>query len=421
MKILIFFLFIKSALTQLGPTFIQYNIDSIIQQNNIYVKDFNNELVNGRVFMIIDGQRVHLGNIKDGLKLDKWIDWYKNGLKKEEINYVDGKENGLNINWDLNGDKNYTKYYSSGKKDSLWTFFYKGTKQKEERYKNDILKSIKRFYINGEVMSEGIYLKNKKNNGNFIEFRSRIENLEIIKGPSLVYYNDSEKEKITWFEKEAFNYQNKVKITYSQDCKSNKCLSDSEIKNELERLLKYNEEKLNNEARVYLERKKYLKKIAENKKALIRTKNQIDSLIINGESINNAVLSGINRIAKKMKEDSIKNIKEELSVEKKLLENKFLDLKRRELQKEILLLDFNSYSISYRKIDPLGKNILEIILRNKRDINLQSVNFLINLFKYEEIIFRKEYYFENIKRNEIKTQLINQDIQYDNIQVIPFD
>ena len=109
MKILIFFLFIKSALTQLGPTFIQYNIDSIIQQNNIYVKDFNNELVNGRVFMIIDGQRVHLGNIKDGLKLDKWIDWYKNGLKKEEINYVDGKENGLNINWDLNGDKNYTK------------------------------------------------------------------------------------------------------------------------------------------------------------------------------------------------------------------------------------------------------------------------------------------------------------------------
>ena len=270
-------------------------------------------------------------------------------------------------------------------------------------------------------MSEGIYLKNKKNNGKYSKFRSRIENLEIIKGPSLVYYNDSEKEKITWFEKEAFNYQNKVKITYSQDCKSNKCLSDSEIKNELERLLKYNEEKLNNEARVYLERKKYLKKIAENKKALIRTKNQIDSLIINGESINNAVLSGINRIAKKMKEDSIKNIKEELSVEKKLLENKFLDLKRRELQKEILLLDFNSYSISYRKIDPLGKNILEIILRNKRDINLQSVNFLINLFKYEEIIFRKEYYFENIKRNEIKTQLINQDIQYDNIQVIPFD
>ena len=98
-----------------------------------------------------------------------------------------------------------------------------------------------------------------------------------------------------------------------------------------------------------------------------------------------------------------------------------MNLKRKELQKSIILLDGNSYSLSYRKIDPLGKNKLEIILKNKRDINLQSVNFLVKLFRYEENIFKKEYYFENIKRNEIKTQLIDPNIQYDDIQVILFD
>tara|TARA_B100001250_G_scaffold192003_1_gene165041 strand:+ start:608 stop:1873 length:1266 start_codon:yes stop_codon:yes gene_type:complete len=421
MNILIFFLFIKSALTQLGPTFVQYNIDSIIQQNNVYVKEFSNEVVNGRVYMLIEDQKVHLGNIKEGLKVDKWSDWYKNGLKKEEINFVDGKKYGLNINWDYSGEINYEKYFYDNKKDSLWTFYYKGIKQREEHYKNDILKSKKRFYLDGEMMSNGTYLKNKKNSGSFIEFRSRIENLKIINGPAIVYYKDGKENKINWFNKETFNYQNKVKIMYSQDCISNKCSSEKEINKELESLLRYNEENLLNEAKINLERKIYLKKIAENKKALIRTKNQIDSLIINGESVNNAVLSGINRIAKEIEEDSIKNIKENLLTEKKLLENKFLNLKRKELQKSILLLDDNSYSLSYRRIDPLGKNKLEIILKNKRDINLQSVNFLVKLFRYEDNIFKKEYYFENIKRNEVKTQLINPNIQYDDIQVILFD
>ena len=421
MKFLFFFLFIKIPVAQLGPTYVQYNIDSIIELNNTYVKNFSDEIVNGRVYMLVDDKRVHLGIIKDGLKVGKWFDWYLNGLKKEEINFVSGKKNGFHTNWDSNGEINYTKFYYDNKKDSLWTFYFKGKKQREEFYKNNNLKSIKRFFSNGEVMSEGVYLYKKKDNGSFIESRSRIENLKIINGPAIVYYKNGKESKINWFNKESFNYQNKVKIIYSQDCISNKCSSEKEINRELESLLRHNEENLLNEAKINLERKMYLKKIAENKKALIRTKNQIDSIIIDGESVNNAVLSGINRIAKEIEEDSIKNIKENLLTENKFLENKFLNLKRKELQKSILLLDVNSYSLSYRKIDPFGKNELEIILKNKRDINLQNVNFLVKLFRYEENIFKKEYYFENIKRNEIKKQLINPNIQYDDIQVILFD
>ena len=421
MKFLFFFLFIKIPAAQLGPTYVQYNIDSIIEQNNTYVKSFSNEIVNGRIYMLVDDQRVHLGNIKNGLKVGKWFDWYLNGLKKEEINFFSGKKNGVHINWDSNGQINYTKFYSDNKKDSLWTFYFKGKKQREESYKNNNLKSIKRLFLNGNIMSEGFYLNNKKHSGSFIEIRSRIENLKIIKGPALVDYKDGREEIIYWFDKESFNYQNKSPITFSQKCESNKCLSEKKTKARLEILLKYNEEEIKNEIMVNLEREKNLKKIVENKKALIRTKNQIDSLIIDGELVNNAVLSSINRIAKEMEDDSIKNIKKKFLIEKKVLENKFLNLKRKELQKSILLLDVNSYSLSYIRIDPFGKNKLEIILKNKRDIKLQSVNFLVKLFRYEENVFKREYYFENIEKNEIKTQLINPKIQFDDIQVILFD
>ena len=421
MKILFFFLFIKIPIAQLGPTYVQHNIDSIIELNGAYVKNFSNEIVNGRVYMLVNRQRVHLGDIKDGLKVGKWFDWYLNGLKKEEINFVRGKKNGFHKNWDSNGELNYTKFYSDNKKDSLWTFYFKGKKQREESYENNNLVSIKRIFSNGEVMSDGFYLNKEKNNGSFIETRSRIENLKIIKGPARVEYKNGKEETIYWFDKESFNYQNKSSITFSQKCESNKCLSDEKTKARLEILLKYNEEKIKNEIMVSIERERKLKKIAENKKALVRTKNQIDSLLNHSESINNAVLNGINRIVKELEEDSIKNITNKLKVENKLLENKFLIMKRKELQKPILLLDFKSYSFSYRKIDPLGKNILEIILRNKRDIDLQNVNFLVKLIKYENILFKKEYYIKNIKPNETKVQIINPNIQYDKIEVIPFD
>ena len=421
MKFLFLFLFIRIPAAQLGPTYLQYNIDSIIEQNSIYVKNFSNEIVDGRIYMLVDDQRVHLGNIKNGLKVGKWFDWYLNGLKKEELNFVSGKKNGLHINWDSNGELNYTKFYSNNKKDSLWTFYFKGKKQREELYKNNNLKSIKRFFLNGEVMSEGFYLKNKKHSGSFIEFRSRIKNLKIIKGPAQVDYKNGKEEIIYWFDKESFNYQNKSTITFSQKCGSHECLSEEKTKARLEILLKYNEEKVKNEIMVSLEREKNLKKIVENKKALIRTKNQIDSLLNYSESINNDVLNGINRIVKELEEDSIKNITNKLRFENKLLENKFLIMKRKELQKPFLLLDFKSYSFSYRRIDPLGKNILEIIIKNKRNISLQNVNFLVKLFKYENIIFKKEYYIKNIEPNQTKLQIINPKIQYDKIEVIPFD
>ena len=421
MKFLFFFLFIKIQLAQLGPTYVQYNIDSITKLNNLYVKSFSNEMVNGRVYMLLDDKRFHLGNIKDGLKTGKWFDWYLNGLKKEELNFVNGRKNGFNINWDSNGELNYTKYFSDNNKDSLWTFYFKGKKQREEFYKKNKLLSIKRFFLNGEIMSDGIYLNEKKHNGSFVESRSRIENLKIIKGPAKVDYKDGKEERIYWFDKKSFSYQNKSPVIFFQKCKPNKCLSEDEIKTRLEVLLKYNEEKIKNEVMVSLERDNKLKKIVESKKALIRTKKQLDSLIHHSETINNAVLNGINRIVKELEEDSIKNITNKLKVKNELLENKFLLIKRKELQKSTLLLDFNSYSFSYKKIDPLGKNILEIILKNKRDIKLQNVNFLVNLIRYGDTLFKKEYYFKNIKPNETKVQIINPNIQYDKIEIILFD
>jgi len=51
----------------------------------------------------------------------KYVEYYKNGQKKSELNYKNGKENGLDTRWYGNGQKSYEGNYKNGKYDGLWT------------------------------------------------------------------------------------------------------------------------------------------------------------------------------------------------------------------------------------------------------------------------------------------------------------
>ena len=42
-------------------------------------------------------------------------DWYKNGQKREETTYKDGKANGLNTGWYENGQKEWEVTWKDGK------------------------------------------------------------------------------------------------------------------------------------------------------------------------------------------------------------------------------------------------------------------------------------------------------------------
>ena len=63
-----------------------------------------------------NGQKLREVNYKNGKKdgLDVW--WHKTGQKSSEANYKDGKEHGLYVSWHENGQKRSERNWKEGKK-----------------------------------------------------------------------------------------------------------------------------------------------------------------------------------------------------------------------------------------------------------------------------------------------------------------
>jgi len=72
----------------------------------------------------------------------KWTEWYENGQKKEEAEYLNGKQNGKWTGWYENGQIGYEGEYLNGKINGKWTFWYE----------------------DGWIESEGEFLNGKRNN-----------------------------------------------------------------------------------------------------------------------------------------------------------------------------------------------------------------------------------------------------------------
>ncbi len=63
---------------------------------------------------------------KDGL----YTEWYKNGNKKLEYTYNDGKMDGLRTFWYEDGQKRWLSSYKDGERDGLWTEWYQNGKKR---------------------------------------------------------------------------------------------------------------------------------------------------------------------------------------------------------------------------------------------------------------------------------------------------
>lgn len=71
--------------------------------------------------------------IKDGTGV--WIDWYPNGKKRAERNYLKGKLEGEGFAWYENGQLEIKGAYLEGMQHGLWVWFYEdGQKQAEVEY-----------------------------------------------------------------------------------------------------------------------------------------------------------------------------------------------------------------------------------------------------------------------------------------------
>ena len=130
--IIISLLFLSVGLSQK-----EYDINHIVEQNNVYIKKFSDEIVNGKVFQMFGDMKVPLGKMKDGKKEGKWIYWYPNGQKKSVLTYKDEKLDGLFTIWYENGQKKVKRTYKDGEPDGLETKWYEnGQKRLEETWKD---------------------------------------------------------------------------------------------------------------------------------------------------------------------------------------------------------------------------------------------------------------------------------------------
>ena len=141
----------------------EYDINQIVEWNDVYIKKFSDEEVNGSVYQMFGDIKVDLGYIKNGGKEGLWTWWFENGRKKNEGTYKDGKENGLHKWWYENGHKSEERTYKNGIKEGLWTKWYdNGQKGIEATYKDGELDGLEtHWYENGQKSSEKTYKDGK--------------------------------------------------------------------------------------------------------------------------------------------------------------------------------------------------------------------------------------------------------------------
>ena len=88
---------------------------------------------------------------------------YSNGKKETEINYKNGKQEGLDTWWYKNGKKGREINYKNGKQEGLDTWWNKnGKKGRESRYKNNQLDGLEIEWDGGSVVSTINWHKGKK-------------------------------------------------------------------------------------------------------------------------------------------------------------------------------------------------------------------------------------------------------------------
>ena len=81
---------------------------------------------------------------------------FPNGQKKSEINYKDGKPNGLMTMWLENGQKEAEINYKDGEQNLLTTFFENGQKKSEGNFKDGKPNGLMTtWFENGQKEAEG--------------------------------------------------------------------------------------------------------------------------------------------------------------------------------------------------------------------------------------------------------------------------
>ena len=113
--IIISLLFLSVGLSQQ-----EYHINDLIKMDNgLYTVKFSDEPITGKVYgyfgEIEPFKKVYTGNLLNGKQEGRWKSYYHStGKKRYDLNFKDGKPDGINTNWYENGHKEIEGIYKNG-------------------------------------------------------------------------------------------------------------------------------------------------------------------------------------------------------------------------------------------------------------------------------------------------------------------
>ncbi len=415
--------------SQIGPTFQEYNYTNIILRNNIYLKKFSDEVVDGRVYQNILDEYIYMGRVKNGNIDGPWVEWYENGQKKIRSNYIDGNLDGYLTIWNENGHRDSKSYFFDGRLDSMWTYFRNGNVKKEEIFKNDIISNIKLFYKDNSLFLNGKFRDGEKYKGEFIEKRKRISNLKIFEDSCIVSYKDEHETSISYIRGGTFKYESEPKIFLVQDCRVDSCYDNNEIEVALINLKKQekekNKRKIINQVIQANDSLISLNPISHNpvsNKIKINTmKEEVEQYINQNKRLNESLLQEINKLEQKIDKLEKDDLEKENNLKRKFLEGKFLEIKRLERQKPITIYENNFFRFSYKNLEnPQNKNIA-ILFQNKSLAELSKISFFVVMERNGTEVFKEEFSLNNISSNQTKQVVIENYVVFKKLKIIPFD
>jgi antitoxin component YwqK of YwqJK toxin-antitoxin module len=153
---------------------IKYSEDFKVNPNRIEIKETNKD--NNKIKEIyIDGDlrkieifnkdniKIFEYNFKNGKLEGKQYDWYIDGQLKSEENYKNGKLEDKQHAWNENGRLQYEKNYKNGEYEGKQYFWYKNGQLKvENNYKNEKREGAQYgWYENGQLHYDSNYVNGK--------------------------------------------------------------------------------------------------------------------------------------------------------------------------------------------------------------------------------------------------------------------
>ncbi len=66
-----------------------------------------------------------MGNFKFDKEEGLWVYWYKSGMKRKEVHFVNGEKEGQYRYWYKNGNKREEGEFKDGNKDDVWRYWDK--------------------------------------------------------------------------------------------------------------------------------------------------------------------------------------------------------------------------------------------------------------------------------------------------------